>query len=207
MANQKIKRIVLTGGPCAGKTTAIDETVRHFSELGYKVFTLPEVPTMFTKAGMNYLTKNLDYFYQGEKSTLEIQLMLEDQFYKMAQTLTKPAIIICDRGTLDISAYMTPDMWTDVTAKLGYTKENLLNRYEAIIHLRSTAAGLEKFYTTENNAQRYEKADAEGMQIARELDLKVEKAWNDHKNFVLIGNYDHFEDKVDAVLSAIKKVL
>ena len=69
-----IKRIVLTGGPCAGKTTALAKIVEHFSNLGYQVFTLPEVPTMFTAAGMNYLTKNKGYFYEGEKATLEIQL-------------------------------------------------------------------------------------------------------------------------------------
>ena len=40
-----IKRIVLTGGPCAGKTTAQVRIVEHFSNLGFKVFTVPEVPT------------------------------------------------------------------------------------------------------------------------------------------------------------------
>ncbi len=47
-----IKKIVLTGGPCAGKTTALVKIIDHFSGLGYKVFTIPEVPTMFTQAGM-----------------------------------------------------------------------------------------------------------------------------------------------------------
>lgn len=46
-----IKKIVLTGGPCAGKTTALVKVIEHFSSLGYKVFTIPEVPTMFTQAG------------------------------------------------------------------------------------------------------------------------------------------------------------
>ena len=58
-----IKRIVLTGGPCAGKTTALVRVIEHFSSLGYKVFTIPEVPTMFTQSGMDYLTKNKDFFY------------------------------------------------------------------------------------------------------------------------------------------------
>ena len=81
-----IKKIVLTGGPCAGKTTALVKVIEHFSSLGYKVFTIPEVPTMFTQAGMNYLTSNKDFFYVGEKATLLTQLHLEDSFYKMAQT-------------------------------------------------------------------------------------------------------------------------
>ena len=99
-----IKRIVLTGGPCAGKTTALVRVIEHFSSLGYKVFTIPEVPTMFTQAGMNYLTKNRDFFYEGEKATLEIQLALEDKFTRMAEGCTEPCLIVCDRGTMGISA-------------------------------------------------------------------------------------------------------
>ena len=106
MPNKNIKRIVLTGGPCAGKTTALVRVIEHFSSLGYKVFTVPEVPTMLIQAGMDYLTKNKDLFYTGEKATLQIQLMLEDQFMAMAETCSEPCVIICDRGTLDISTYL-----------------------------------------------------------------------------------------------------
>ena len=63
MPNNNVKRIVLTGGPCAGKTTALVRVIEQFSNLGYKVFTIPEVPTMFTQAGMNYLTTNKDFFF------------------------------------------------------------------------------------------------------------------------------------------------
>ena len=105
-----IKKIVLTGGPCAGKTTALVKVIEHFSSLGYKVFTIPEVPTMFTQAGMNYLTSNKDFFYVGEKATLLTQLHLEDSFYKMAQTLEQPVLIVCDRGVMDIGLSFTATM-------------------------------------------------------------------------------------------------
>ena len=49
-----IKKIVLTGGPCAGKTTALVKVIEHFSSLGYKVFTIPEVPTMFSQSGFGF---------------------------------------------------------------------------------------------------------------------------------------------------------
>ena len=107
-----IKKIVLTGGPCAGKTTALVKIIDHFSGLGYKVFTIPEVPTMFTQAGMNYLTKNEKFFFEGEKATFLTQIGLEDSFTKMAETIDKPVIIVCDRGTMDISTYLTEDFGT-----------------------------------------------------------------------------------------------
>ena len=119
-----IKKIVLTGGPCAGKTTALVRIIEHFSGLGYKVFTIPEVPTMFTQAGMNYLTDNAKFFYEGEKATLQIQLALEDSMMRMAQTIDKPVIIVCDRGAMDISSYLTPELWNRIIGELGYTTAN-----------------------------------------------------------------------------------
>jgi predicted ATPase len=144
-----IKRIVLTGGPCAGKTTALVRIHEHFSALGYKVFTVPEVPTMITQAGWNYLTDNHDFYYEGEKVILETQLELEDKIMRMAETCKEPCVIVCDRGAMDISAYISTDMWKELTDSCHTSTEELRtgNRYDAILHLVSAADGAEKFYT------------------------------------------------------------
>ena len=39
---QEIRKIVLTGGPCAGKTTAMSWVENAFTEKGYKVLFVPE---------------------------------------------------------------------------------------------------------------------------------------------------------------------
>ena len=202
-----IKRIVLTGGPCAGKTTALVRVIEHFSGLGYKVFTIPEVPTMFTQAGMNYLTDNPDFFYEGEKATLEIQLALEDKFMKMAQACKAPAVIVCDRGTMDISAYMKPDTWLEITKAVGTSTPQLRGRYDAVLHLVSAADGAEQFYTTSNNASRNESADEEGLRIARMLDKKVIEAWTGHPHLRVINNNVDFDRKLNRVLKEISNVL
>ncbi|MCR5313206.1 MAG: ATP-binding protein [Bacteroidaceae bacterium] len=202
-----MKKIVLTGGPCAGKTSALERIVEHFSALGYKVFTIPETPTLFTQAGMNYLTKNEKFFYEGEKATLEIQMALEDKFSLMAKTLSQPCLIICDRGCLDISAYMKPEMWKKLTSLVGVTTEQLKGRYDAILHMKTTACGSEEFYTTSTNAQRYEQANAEGMKIARELDQKVYDAWTGHPHIRMIENQEYFSQKADVVIKEIETLL
>jgi len=38
-------RILLTGGPCAGKTTAIADITQDLTQLGYKVLVVPEAAT------------------------------------------------------------------------------------------------------------------------------------------------------------------
>ena len=203
-----IVKIVLTGGPCAGKTTALVRVIEHFSSLGFKVFTIPEVPTLFTQAGMNYLTTNKGFFYQGEKATLEIQLALEDKFLLMARECTEqPCIIVCDRGAMDISAYMDPDVWEKITTDVGTSTPELRQRYDAVLHLVSAADGAEQFYTTANNAQRYEQMNEEGLRIARSLDKKVIHAWTGHPYLRVINNHDDFEAKMRRVIKEISGVL
>jgi len=204
-----ITRIVLTGGPCAGKTTALIKVIEHFSSLGYKVFTVPEVPTMFTQAGMDYLTQNKRFFYEGEKATLQTQLGLEDAFTRLAETIDdRPVLIVCDRGVMDISAYMAPEMWNDITSSLGHTTSELRDeRYDAVLHLVSAADGAEQFYTTANNAQRNEKADAAGLATARLLDKKVIGAWTGHPHHRVINNDVDFDRKINRVVKEISNVL
>ena len=202
-----IVKIVLTGGPCAGKTTALVRVIEHFSSLGYKVFTIPEVPTLFTQAGMNYLTTNKGFFYEGEKATLEIQLALEDKFTRMAQEIQEPVIIVCDRGTMDISAYMTREIWEQITRAVGTSSAELRQRYDAVLHLVSAADGAEQYYTTANNAQRLEQKNEEGLRIARSLDKKVIHAWTGHPRLRVINNHDDFEAKMRRVIKEISSVL
>lgn len=205
---KKTKVIVLTGGPCGGKTTALSRIVDHFTGCGYKVFTVPEVPTIFTAAGMDYLTSNSQFFYEGEKATMQTQLSLEDSFVRLASTITdRPCLVVCDRGTLDISTYLTPEVWQSLSTELGLSREMLTKRYDAVIHLVTAAKGAEKYYTVANNAQRLEQANEEGFRIARMLDDKAIEAWNLHKEHHIVSNDGDFEHKVQSVLDILTDIL
>ena len=202
-----VKRIVLTGGPCAGKTTALVRIIEHFSNLGFKVFTVPEVPTMYSQGGWSYLTPNPKLYYEGELAILQTQLALEDSFMRLAETCTKPTFVVCDRGTMDISAYIAPDMWNDITGKCGTSTNELRERYDAVLHLVSAADGAEQYYTVATNANRYEQANEEGLRIARDLDKKVNRAWTGHPHLRVINNNVDFESKLNRVIKEISKVL
>ena len=204
-----IKKIVLTGGPCAGKTTALVRINEYLSNLGYKVFIVPEIPTMVTASGWSYLTDNHDFYYEGEKIILELQLEMEDKMQRLAETCTEPCVIVCDRGALDISAYISPEMYDELCAACHTSVEELRHggRYDAVLHLVSAADGAESFYTTANNASRYEKADEAGLNLARQLDKKVIQAWTGHPHHRVIDNRKDFEQKLNRVLYEINSVL
>lgn len=197
-----VKKIVLTGGPCAGKTTALVRIMDYFSSRGFKVFTIPEIPTIFLQAGMDYLTKNQNWFYEGEKDTLKTQLAFEDYFMAMAQTIDKPVVIVCDRGALDISTYLPKEMWSKITSLCDVTNQQLLDRYDAVLHLVSAADGAEQYYNTTTNELR-----SEGLDKARMLDRKIVKAWAGHPHLRVINNHDNFDTKINRVLKEISSVL
>ncbi len=199
----KITKVVLTGGPCAGKTTALARIKDHFSGLGFQVFVLPEVPTMFAQAGINFLTKNKGYFYQAEQSVMSMQIAMEDEFMRIAETQDKPTIIVCDRGTMDIAAYLTPVIWQGL---LDYHNTNIVQlrdaRYDLVIHMVTAANGAEKFYTTANNEAR-----TEGLEQARALDQRMIGLWTGHPHLKVVRNNEDFEQKINNVLSEIAKLV
>ena len=203
MNRNDITKIALTGGPCAGKTTALVRIIEHFTSLGYQVFTLPEIPTICIQAGVNYLTDDRQYHYQSEKATLLMQMHIEDQFMEIAAKCGKPALVVCDRGTMDISTYLPEETWQALMNDIGTNTIQLRDsRYDAVLHLVSAANSAEEFYTTANNAARSEDA-----RTARMLDIKLISAWNGHPHLRIIDNSRDFENKLKAVIKEISVVM
>lgn len=46
-----------------------------------------------------------------QTNLLKTQMHLEDTFYSLAEGTSKPSVLLCDRGTMDGSAYISKSMW------------------------------------------------------------------------------------------------
>jgi putative protein kinase ArgK-like GTPase of G3E family len=81
-----IHRICLTGGPCAGKTTALNKLSEKLQELGFKVLVVPEAATLMTQGGCFIQTKKMSFAdsVRFEKALLKLTLSLEDVFLETA---------------------------------------------------------------------------------------------------------------------------
>jgi len=199
----KITNIVLTGGPCAGKTTALAKIIQYFSYRGYAVYAQPEAATLFNQGGVNFLTSDRQLFFESEKQLLSFQLYTEECFRKMAEKSGKPAIIVYDRGVMDIAAYLNDDMWQALLDEMKLNEVEMRDkRYDAVLHLCTAAKGAEKFYTCENNSSR-----TENLEHAIALDDKIIKAWTGHPHLRVIPNRGSFEDKLNNVVAEIAAVL
>lgn len=54
IVRMKIICIVLTGGPCGGKSTSLKVLTSALEEKGYRVMTVPEVPTILMSNGAHF---------------------------------------------------------------------------------------------------------------------------------------------------------
>lgn len=177
--------VAITGGPCGGKSTILS-TLKTFMERDLKVFTYscPECPTMLILNGASYPgDADSQRLLTFETSMLNLQLTMEDSFINIATTYDRPSVIFCDRGACDISAYLPRSLWKKVMAGSGYKEEALLDRYDAIVHLVTTAEGAEKFYTSANNQAR-----TETLEEAKQMEIKTRMSWSKHKNRAIIEN-------------------
>lgn len=187
----KRKRIVLTGGPGGGKTTAIDLFRR---ELGECVIVVPESATVLFKGGFPR-TDNVDAILSTQKAIFHVQRNIEDIQRKIYPERT----LLCDRGTIDGAAYW-PGEVDEFFSHFNTSIEEELKRYDAVIFFETAAAGglsIEGGNPVRN----------ENLTQAIELDKKLQSLWSQHDCFTFVPHQGSFIDKIMSGLESIKKVL
>ncbi|KAF8294666.1 hypothetical protein TcYC6_0100320 [Trypanosoma cruzi] len=193
LMDDPIYRVVITGGPCSGKTSCLSYLRRVFEKLNFNVFCVPEVATLLHSGGVNLILSTSEERITQQRVILQMMMMLEDAFYELASMRSRPSLILYDRGTMDGSAYCSDEEWDAILKITGYTNEELSDaRYDAVVHLVTAAIGAEQFYTIENNAAR-----SEGLEDARRLDAMTLNAWRGHYLVSVVHNEDtDFEKKM-----------
>ena len=193
-----ITKIVITGGPCGGKSTAMDKIKERFSQKGYKVLIIHETATELISGGIAPWTcgTNLDY----QKCQMKLQMEKEALIEKAARTMEEARVlIVCDRGTMDNKAYLSEQDFTSLLTYIGMTEEELYKEYAAVFHLVTAADGAEQFYTTANNSSRIETPKE-----AIAVDKRLRNAWEGHPHLTVIENTSDFETKISTLLSEME---
>lgn len=197
---KKIVKIVLTGGPCAGKTTAMNWIQNNFQKQGYKVLFVPETATEFITGGITpwEMRTNLDF----QSCVLDFQLEKEAMFDRAASEMPFDKIlIVCDRGTLDGKAYISKKDFNYMLKSKGLSETKLKDSYDAVFHLVTAAKGAKKFYNLDNEAR------TESVEDAARADDLVMAAWTGHSHLRIIDNSTDFDEKMRRLMREIALVL
>ncbi len=196
-----VTKIVITGGPCGGKSTAMSWVQKAFSQMGYAVLFVPETATELITGGVTPWTCRSHA--EVQKCLLRLQLAKEKVFEEAAEAMrAEKILIVCDRGALDNKAYLDGAEFLGMLKDLGMNEIALRDGYDAVFHLTTAAKGAAEFYSTANNAARTETPEE-----AAALDDRVIAAWTGHPHFRVIDNSTDFENKMKRLVAEISSFL
>ena len=182
------RRIVVTGGPGAGKTAAIELARRSLCD---HVAFAPESASVVYGGGFPRL-QGQDVERAAQRAIYHVQRELESLYDRPDFD-----VILCDRGGLDGLAYW-PGAKTEYYRQLGTSHEAELARYALVIHLRPPSDG---------NGYERKGLRIETAAEAARLDVRIERVWSGHPRRVFVEHTDDFMVKVARVLAIVREEL
>jgi predicted ATPase len=184
-------RIVLTGGPGGGKTTAIDLFRR---EIGQRVVVVPEAATMLFRGGFPRSTE-IHARKSAQSAIFHVQRNLED----VQSALYPERILLCDRGTIDGAAYW-PGGASEFFDFVGSALSKELERYDAVLFFETAAAG-------GMSIEGGNPARIESNEQAIELDRRLRDLWLQHPRAVVVTHQTSFVKKIMLALAALDRMV
>lgn len=181
-----MKRIVVTGGPGAGKTASLE--MAHHS-LGKRVGFARESASIVFGGGFPREPRE-HAECAAQRAIFHVQRELETLF----DDRTELDLVLCDRGTVDCAAYW-PRPEEDFYRDLGSTQAAEIARYAAVIHLRPPP--------DRDGYQRIGLRIESAVEAAR-IDARIEYAWRGHPRRFFVEHVHDFPAKVRRVLDIIE---
>lgn len=184
-------KIVLTGGPGAGKSVISNRLAELEPERFVRV---PEAATrVYDLIQTRWDRLDTEGRHDVQRRIYHLQLQTEKAFE------SKKGILILDRGTIDGAAYWpegSDDYWRDLHTNL----ESELARYDAVIWLQ-TAAALDLYDGDASNFCRFENAPA--AIASGELLLRL---WGGHRRLRVVKAFANLDEKVAAVRQSVREL-
>ena len=180
------RRVVLTGGPGAGKTAVLELIRQAFCA---HVTVLPEAAGIIFGGGFPR-EENAPYRRAAQRAIFYVQRELE-----IAADAHTPALVLCDRGTIDGVAYWPGDV-DDFWTSLHTTRAEQMARYDAVVHLRTPTP--DQGYNHQNPLR------TETAAAAAAIDERILRVWEAHPRRFIVPAAAEFLDKASQALAIIR---
>jgi predicted ATPase len=185
-ARHEPRRVVLTGGPGAGKTAILE-----FMRLAFcrHVVILPESAGIVFGGGFPR-DRTPVRLMAAQRAIFHVQRQLEESTAE-----DNAAVVVCDRGTPDGSAYWPGPgtLWEAV----GTTQQAELARYAYVIHLRTPSDA--------NGYNHRNPLRTESVAEAMEIDRRIGALWAAHPGYVEVPAADDFLVKARQALELLRQ--
>jgi predicted ATPase len=189
-----MRRIVLTGGPGAGKTVIASHLAAKYANTFVLV---PEAATqVHRRLGTHWSRLDPPARRDVQRQIHQLQLEQEQAF----SAANPHRSLLFDRGTVDGAAYW-PDGPDDYWQQLGTTPAAEYARYDAAIWLQTSAA-IGAYDGGTSNPVRHENPDA-----AIAIGQKLHSLWSAHPRFHQVEAFPSIRQKIAAVETIIQTIL
>lgn len=193
-----IKKILITGGACAGKTTSIEKIKEYLESKNYKVLVAKEAPTFLINSGfkpekmgkMNFL-----------KMVIEVQLNLKKYYDEYSKTGNN-AVVIFDGGPLDNMKFIPKFEFENMIKDFNISCDEILKWYDGIIHLETVAKTNLNMYSTKSNPARTDNAELSVKRDDILLDI-----YKKHPKRIVVKSNLNFDEKIKDVIDGVKMIL
>lgn len=179
------KRIVLTGGPGAGKTAVLELARQYFCR---HVLVLPEAAGILFAGGFPRTNVALERA-AAQRAIFRVQRELEH----IGDHRDELAVILCDRGTVDGAAYWPGP--TTMWEALAEDREGELARYDSVLHLRTPSS---------DNYDHSNPLRIENAAEAAAIDERILEAWAGHPRREVIASTDDFIVKAEHAVAKLR---
>lgn len=183
------RRVVITGGPGSGKTALLEIAQRALCD---HVVVLPEAASLLFGGGFPRIP-SVAASQAAQRAIFFVQRELEN----VAADDSRAALVLCDRGTLDGVAYW-PGADRDFLEGLGTNMSAELDRYAAVIHLRTPAAS--DGYNHRNPIR----TESDGQ--AHAIDERILEVWAKHPHRIVVPSSHDFLQKAREALHALDQL-
>ena len=197
----EVKKVVITGGPVAGKSTAV-EHLR--SVMAGSIVVVPEVATTLLNGGYPMPGRDLAW-------TQEWQDSFQDAVYHVQGSAERAAVIaaqqrgsdlvVADRGLLDGAAYFEGGR-EEFAERFGVDIHDAMAGYDAVVHLESLAVRGKPAWEAlrVNNQSRFRQYEA-----VVAFENGVLEAWDGHPNRYIVTEHA-LDDRLLAVEGIVRAV-
>ena len=197
---QVIKKIVITGGSDAGKTTAMNWIQNNFEKKGYKVIFIDSAAKEFINDGV--LKGELKSTLKYQSIVIDMQIAKEKIYEEAAKQLPfEKILLVCKRGTVDAKAYMSKRDFEYMLKERNLNEVELRDSYDAVFHLVTSASGAEEYFLIDDPLR------DNLIEEAKRIDDQIINAWTGHKYFRVIDNRSTFQNKMKQLIKEISLFL
>lgn len=187
-----MKKILITGGACAGKTTVLEIIKNYLTDNNYDVTIFEEVPTKLISNGIT----------PDKTGRMEFQELIIKTQIDNEKNCDCDGVVVFDGSSIDSMKFITREEFDKFVEKYNTNFKEIINGYDGIIFLETVAKEFPELYSNENNKARLTDIDAA---IAR--NDKLFNIYNSSSKIYLIKPDKDIENKKKKVIEVIEKIV